>query len=116
MSAIEIFQQLSEFQCAKLTSLLLRNAVLDYKKVDRIGRHSEVKQRGPSPMKFDKEVCKQAESRLNQVLFEAEVRRLIRQEVEKFMAASLTIPQVKEGPSTGYGIVAQSSNRFSRQS
>jgi hypothetical protein len=45
-------------------------------------------------MKFDQEVCKQAESRLNQVFFEAEVRRLIRQEVEKFMAASLTPPLI----------------------
>jgi hypothetical protein len=46
-------------------------------------------------MKFDKEVCKQAESRLNQVLFEAEVKRLIRQEVDKFMAANLLSPPVK---------------------
>ena len=46
-------------------------------------------------MKFDKELCKEAESRLNQVLFEAEVKRLIRQEVDKFMAASLTTPPVK---------------------
>jgi hypothetical protein len=46
-------------------------------------------------MKFDKEVRKEAESCLNQVLLEAEVKRLIRQEVEKFMAASLTNPPVK---------------------
>ena len=46
-------------------------------------------------MKFDKEVCKQAESCLNQVLFEAEVKRLIRQEVDKFIAASLTTHPVK---------------------
>ena len=43
-------------------------------------------------MKFDREVCRQAESRLNHVLFEAEVRRLIRQEVAKLMAAGLTPP------------------------
>jgi hypothetical protein len=51
-------------------------------------------------MKFDKELCKEAESRLNQVLFEAEVQRLIRQEVDKFMAASLTNAHEKLGMSS----------------
>ena len=46
-------------------------------------------------MKFDKELCKEAESRLNQVLFEAEVKRLIRQEVDKCISASRTTPVVK---------------------
>ena len=46
-------------------------------------------------MGFGKAVRKQADSRLNQVVFEAEVKRLIRQELEKVMAASSSSPSVK---------------------
>ena len=46
-------------------------------------------------MGFDKAIRKQAESRLNEVVFEAEVQRLIRQEVGKLIAASCEFSPVK---------------------
>ena len=46
-------------------------------------------------MGFGKAVRKEAASRLNQVLFEAEVKRLIRQELEKFIAGSSSPSSVK---------------------
>ena len=45
---------------------------------------------------FGREARKQAELSLNKVLFDEEVRRLIKQEVARFMAGSPTDPPMKE--------------------